>query len=71
MVDNYNIIKPVESLQNIGNLSPVDRRKKKKQQSKEQKQQEKQQELNESTEEIIDDEITTNEIDPHSIDYRA
>ena len=69
MVDNYNIIKPVESLQNVGNLSPVDRRKKKKQKQNSNKK--KQPELDESIEESFNDETQINDSDQHSIDYRA
>lgn len=74
MADNdYNIIKPVEGLQNIGGLTPAKRReeRKRKQNLHEQNQEESEQELNGSTEEDLNNEITENEGDQHSIDYRA
>ena len=77
MADNdHNIIKPVESLQNIGRLTPTKRRqeRKKRQNLYEQNDQEHElaeDELNESTKEDIDGEITENVQDEHSIDYCA
>ena len=51
MADNNHNIKPVESLQNIGRLSPVGRRKerKRKQNLREQDQEQQQQEQNKPT----------------------
>lgn len=74
MADNdFNIIKPVESLQNVGGMNPVERRKerKHKQNLKKQNRQEQKQELNEPTEEDLNDETSKNEDDQHSIDYCA
>ena len=77
MVDNnYNIIKPVESLQNVGGLTPTKRRqeRKKRQNSREQNEEQRQlaeDELNELTEEDISSKITEEDRNEHSIDYRA
>ena len=71
--NDYNTIKPVGGLQNIGGLTPAKRREERKQKQNlhEQNQEESKQELNESTEENLNNEITENEGDQHSIDYRA
>ena len=77
MADNdYNIIKPVESLQNVAGLNPAKRREEKKKQQNSHKQNDLQREpsedeLNESIEENIGSEIAENNQDEHSIDYRA
>ena len=75
MADNdYNIIKPVATLQNIGGLASIKRQKekKRKQDSHEQKKQEPQQKPNESIgAEDTGTKLTENEGDSHFIDYRA
>jgi len=77
MADNdYNIIKPVESLQNVGNITAAKRREERKKRQNSHKQKDRQRkpvedELNESTEKNIDSEIAENDRDEHSIDYRA
>ena len=77
MVDsNHNIIKPVESLQNITGLTAAKRReeRKKRQNPHEQKGPQHElakDELNESAEEDIGSEIAENGRGEHSIDYRA
>jgi pyocin large subunit-like protein len=77
MADNgYNTIKPVQSLQNIGNITAAKRReeRKKRQNSREKKKrQEKlaENELNESTEQDSYGKIAENGRDENSIDYRA
>ncbi len=77
MADNdYNIIKPVENLQNVGNITAVKRREERKKRQNSHKQEDRQRkpaedELNESTEKNIDSEIAENDRDEHSIDYRA
>lgn len=68
---DYNVIKPVGSLQTVGGLAPVDHRKKKKQNSR--KQQGRQHEFVE--EELIEEDIASEIIEAdgseHTIDYRA
>ena len=76
MADNdYNMIKPVEGLQNIGGLTPAKRReeRKRKKESYEQNEEEPQQQLTESAdEENIGNQLTENEkADQNSIDYCA
>jgi len=75
MADNgYNIIKPVQSLQNIGNITAAKRReeRKKRQNSREKRQQQLgENELNESTEQDSYGKIAENDRDENSIDYRA
>ena len=77
MADNsYNIIKPVQSLQNIGNITAAKRREERKKRQNSNRQEDRQhkpieEELNESTEENIDSEIAGNDRDEHSIDYHA
>ena len=73
MADNNHNIKPVESLQNIGRLSPVGRRKerKRKQNLREQDQEQQQQEQNKPTKENLNDETFENDDNQHSIDYRV
>lgn len=77
MVDNnYNIIKPVDSLKNIGGLTPTKRRREgKKQQDLNQEDDTKHEDVvdleNGSIEEGIGSEIAENDPDEHSIDYRA
>ena len=67
--NNYNIIKPVESLQNIKGLTPARRRKERKhrQNPHEQNEEERKEELNGSSEK----ELTENGAGRHSIDYCA
>ncbi len=73
---DHNIIKPVESLRNIGNITPAKRREERKkrqdlhEQNKEQRRGDEDQ-LNESTEENTNREIAENDRDDHSIDYCA
>ena len=74
--NNHNIIKPVESLQNIASLTPAKRREKRKKRQNLHEQENRQREfaedeLNESIEENIDSEIAEDDQDEHSIDYRA
>ncbi len=77
MADNgYNIIKPVQSLQNIGNVTAAKRReeRKKRQNSREKEKRQEQlgeNELNESTEQDSYGKIAESDRDENSIDYRA
>ncbi len=76
MADNdYSIIKPVEGLQNIGGITPIQRReerKKKKQHGQNEGEQESdKEELKELGEEKLRGEPDDNEQDQHSIDYCA
>ncbi len=73
---NYNIIKPVEGLQNIGRLTPAKRRqqKKKKQNMHQQEKQQRQlveDEIDETFEENVNDTVTGDNQQQDSIDYRA
>jgi hypothetical protein len=72
--DNYNIVKPVESHQNITGLTPAEPRDEKKKRQNLNKQENRQHELakdelNESGKEDIGNEIDENDQDKHSIDY--
>ena len=71
--NNYNIIKPVENLQNIGGVTPAKRReeRKRRQNLKEQNEQEPEQQLNESVEEDLSNETNESQGEQHSIDYCA
>ena len=74
--DNHNIIKPVESLQNIAGLTPAKRRQERKKQQNSREQEARQRELNEdelnqSSEEDIGSEIAENDRDEHAVDYCA
>jgi hypothetical protein len=77
MADNdYNIIKPVESMKNVGDITPAKRReeRKKRQNSREQKDRQRQlagDSLNQSIEENINSEIAEEDQNEHSIDYCA
>ena len=78
MVDkNFNVIKPVENLNNIANLKPIqERRKRKKDRRQQNNENEKETETNlhdntHSIEEDITMEINDNDGEEHSIDYRA
>jgi hypothetical protein len=77
MVDNnYNIIKPVDGLNNIGRLDPTKRRRERKKQQQEQQEDDDRQETVQdledgSIEEGISSEIAENDRDEGSIDYRA
>lgn len=75
MPDNdYNIIKPVESLHNIAGLNPAKRReqRKRRQNLNAEQDEEAEQELNDSLEKQSPDNVPTdNENDRHSIDYCA
>jgi hypothetical protein len=69
--DNYNMIKPVESLQNIISLTPTKRREERKQRQNPQKEHS-EQELDEQN--GVDSQNSTsgqNENDEHSVDYCA
>ena len=73
---DYNIIKSVEGLQNIGGLTPTKHREGKKKQQNLNEQNEEQREpaedkLNKSTEEDIGGEISEKDQNEHSIDYSA
>lgn len=73
---DHNIIKPVDSLHNIGGITPAKRReeRKKRQNINKQKQEQRQfdeDQLNESAEESTDRKIAENDQDDHSIDYCA
>ena len=74
--NNYNVIKPVESLQNIGNINAAKRREGKKKKQNPRKQEESRRkpaedELNRLTEEDTGSGITQQDADEHSIDYCA
>lgn len=77
--NNYNIIKPVKSLQNIGNATAAKRREERKKRQNSHKQSDRQHEpvedeLNESTEKNIDSEINGNDENDQnecSLNYRA
>ena len=77
MVDNnYNIIKPVDGLKNIGRLDPRKRRRQGKKQHDLQQEDDSQQETAEnlqsdSIEEDVSGKIDENDRDERSIDYRA
>ena len=70
--NNYNMIQPVENLQNVGGLTPVKREKerKRRQNSQEENEQE-QQEQNDAIKENAGSNGTKTKSDRHSIDYRA
>jgi len=73
---DYNIIKPVESLQNIGNINAAKRQKERKKRQNHHQQEDRQRgpvedEMDESTEKNINSEIAENDQDEYSIDYRA
>lgn len=71
--NNYNIIKPVDSLQNIPGLNPIDRRKerKRKQNSNQQRHKPTQQPSDEPTIEQLDDQLDQDDETKHTLDYRA
>ncbi len=76
MVDNnYNMIKPVEALQNITGLTPVNQRKERKPQEKQkQNRQQKRQQIQDESLEIDAENETTakqEQTDPNSIDFCA
>lgn len=74
MADNdYNMIKPVETLQNIGSLTPAQRREERKRQQQNSKEKESEQEQDNQAQ---DQENTNSRVDEvpkekHSIDYCA
>jgi hypothetical protein len=71
---DYNIIKPVEGLQNITGLTPARRReeRKRRRQLQKEKEQESEQGLNESVDENnLSSELAEDESDRPSIDYCA
>jgi len=72
--NDYNLITPVNSLQNIGSMTPVEREQKRKQRKKKSEHEESEHR------EIQDDRMDTDELleefvsdadDPHTIDYKA
>ena len=77
MGDNdYNIVKPVETLQNVTGVTPAKNREKRKKRQNTGDQDEWQPETNEdqlskSTEEDLDSKIAENGKNEHIIDYRA
>ena len=70
---NYDLIKPVENLQNVGGLTPVQQQKERKRRRNPQQQnpEEYAEDLTESVEENLDQEAAQNQSDGHSIDYCA
>jgi len=71
---DYNIIKPVESLQNIAGLTPTRRREQRKRRHDLHKKnkEESEQEINDSiAEKTVSSKLTEDEEDQHSIDYCA
>ena len=73
---DHNIIKPVESLRNIGNIASTKRREQRKKRQNLNKQNQKQRrldedQLDESAEENTDREIVEKDRDDNSIDYCA
>ncbi len=77
MADNdFNIIKPVENLQNVGALTPAKRREERKKRQNLHEKNNRQRPLpenepDESAAEDIDSEIADNDQEQHSIDYCA
>lgn len=77
MADNdFNIIKPVENLQNVGGVTPAKSREERKKRQNLHKKNDPQRPLpdserDESTAEDIDSEIVDNDREQHSIDYCA
>ena len=73
MADNdYNMIKPVESLQNVGGLTPVKQRKERNRRRKhQQKPEDDEQQPTESLDENYQEKIPKDQSDRHSIDYCA
>ena len=65
--NDYTIIKPVDGMQNIGNMTPVERQKERKRK----KQQKKQQKPQLPDKQPDDNEPNGNKKDQSSIDYRA
>ena len=65
--NDYTIIKPVDGMQNIGNTTPVERRKER----KKKKQQKKRQRPQLPDKQSADSESNENKQDQSSIDYRA
>ena len=68
--NDYNMVKPVESLRNIEGLKPIERRKERKRKQNP-SQQGKQQSLKEPAENELDDLTVANDEDEHTIDYCA
>jgi hypothetical protein len=74
--NDHNIIKPVESLRNIGNISPAKRREERKKRQNLNKQDQEQRRLDEdrtdeSAQENTDRKIAEKDRDDNSIDYCA
>lgn len=70
---NYNMIRPIEALQNVTGLTPVKQRKERNRQEKqkENSQQEHEQIPEESVEIDAENKIAAQQVDPNSIDYCA
>ncbi len=71
--DSYNIIQPVENLQSVAGLTPVqqNQERKRKQDLPQGQRKDEEDELDESTEEIDETPASILDDDPHSIDYCA
>ena len=71
--DSYNIIKPVENLQNVAGLKPVqqNQERKRRQDLRQGQHRAEDDELDESMEEIEEARPGRRDDDPHSIDYCA
>jgi len=73
--NDFNLITPVNSLQNIGSMTPVERRQKRKQRQQKDGQEAASkpggtQEDPLDTDQLLEEYVSDND-DPHSIDYRA
>ena len=73
--NDFNLITPVNSLQNIGGMTPVERHQKRKQRKKkpghdEESRQRDAQEDHMDADELLEEFVSDND-DPHSIDYKA
>jgi len=71
--NNFNLIKPVENLQNVAGVTPTERREERKRKQQMHKQDEQQdEEVNEQTDEpTIEEEFLENENGKSTIDYCA
>ncbi len=73
--NDFNLITPVNSLQNIGNMTPIERHQKRKQRKKESSDDEAErhrdtQEDSVDADQLLEEFVSDND-DPHSIDYKA
>ncbi len=73
--NDYNLITPVNSLQNIGSMTPVERRQKREQNKKKRGQEEESKhkdgpDAHRDADQLLEESVSDND-DPHSIDYRA